>query len=80
MPTHPRPDYVRDIERASRHRTQDAFNSLIQILQSVPRDDLQYILTMADPNATLSRRGLSHQHAIKIATVMVRCVQHLSIC
>ena len=70
----PRPEYVREIERASRHRTQDAFDILIHDLQTIPRHDLQQLLAIADPSATLGRRGISRHHAIKVATVIIRYV------
>jgi hypothetical protein len=69
----PRPESVKEIERASRHRTQDAFNDLKQLLLGrIPRPILQQLLTIADANSVLPRHGLSHAQAIKIAFAIIQ--------
>jgi hypothetical protein len=79
----PRPESVREIERASRHRTQDAFNDLKRLLlERVPRPILQQLLATADTQSVLPRHGLSHAQAIKIACVIIQydfiiCTEHV---
>jgi hypothetical protein len=72
----PRPESVREIERASRHRTQDTFNMLKRLLDTIPRNTLRQLLAIADPHAVLPRHGLSNAQAIKIAFVIIRQVLH----
>ena len=74
IPNELRPKYLREIERASRHRTQDAFEDLRNILDSIPRENLQQLLSIADPTSTLRRRGLTRAQAIRIAITMIRYV------
>jgi hypothetical protein len=71
MPSSSRSEATREIERASRHRRQDAMAELMQVLRTIPRHILQQLLSLVDPNAVLPRRGIPEAHAIKIAIALI---------
>jgi hypothetical protein len=82
-----RSDTVRDAERASRYRRQDAIADLKRLLDLLPRERLQVYLSFTDPLAVLPRLGIPETHAIKIVCAIImyasqfglqsRCVSHL---